>query len=690
MKSIAIVTDSHFRNDGINNVGYVLKENLKEVFGNKVEINNYYIDSLDQNSLIEDDLVLAMANSRAIKIRDFVKFPEKIIVPCRTFLKSNVHQLFSIPANTEVLVVNNDIETVLTSISSLYDIGIKHLNLIPYVEGRDYQYINIAVSPSEPKIIPDNIKTFIDLGHRVLDIQTMLLISSMLNINDKKTQQNLYNYYQKIFSTNIGIEKNYNKLLTQTEILNHLLDLSNDGILLTSQEGKILICNKKFKNIFNIKMDITGQFLHEIFKELNLEKYYNDEIHDDLIFYKGKYITLRKENITHFDNRNNTYFTFQEVTYIKKLEQNLSKKLRQKGQIAKYTFEDIITKSDTMYNVILKSKKAAKSDINVLITGQTGTGKEVFAQAIHNASPRYNQPFVAINCAAMPESLLESELFGYSSGSFTGALKEGKKGLFEIANNGTIFLDEIGDMPYLLQSKLIRVLQEGQVMPIGSDQIIDIDVRVISATHRDLTVMMNKDLFRKDLFYRLNTFPIYIPPLRDRIEDIPTLISHFTNSELKFSKECLNFLMKYNWPGNIRELQNIASYITTVTSKGEVTLDSLPDYLIKSNSKDYNQIEVSDNSRCAFQSEKRFLKEKSDLAIALVTLKSISYLNKIEKTAGRKHLLNTIENEGIIITENKLRKVLKLLNHINLITIKDGRRGSFITEKGIAFLKTEK
>ena len=208
--------------------------------------------------------------------------------------------------------------------------------------------------------------------------------------------------------------------------------------------------------------------------------------HDEVIKFNNKYLNVNKYNIESFGRVTGYYFCIQEITYIRKLEQNLSKKLREKGQVARYTFDDIKTVSLKMERTKELGMKIAKSDYTVLITGESGTGKELMAQSIHNASPRHSQPFIAINCAAMPENLLESELFGYEEGAFTGALKGGKKGLFEQANNGTIFLDEIGDMPIYLQSKLLRVLQENQVMRVGGENVIDIDVRVIAATNKNL------------------------------------------------------------------------------------------------------------------------------------------------------------------------------------------------------------
>ncbi len=224
----------------------------------------------------------------------------------------------------------------------------------------------------------------------------------------------------------------------------------------------------------------------------------------------------------------------------------------------------IITRNQSMKEILNQAKMVAATDARVLINGESGTGKELLAQAIHNASPRANKPFVAINCSAMAENLLESELFGHEKGAFTGATRA-HKGLFQAAEGGSLLLDEIGDMPMRLQVKLLRVLQENQVRPVGSTDAIDVDVRVISATHRDLQELMGEGRFREDLYYRLNVVNIKIPPLDERREDIPLLVAHFLSQIAReaeqerkvYAPEAVEMLVMAEWPGNIRQLYNV-------------------------------------------------------------------------------------------------------------------------------------
>ncbi|NJA51622.1 sigma 54-interacting transcriptional regulator, partial [Clostridioides difficile] len=246
--------------------------------------------------------------------------------------------------------------------------------------------------------------------------------------------------------------------------------------------------------------------------------------------------------------------------------------------------ENIIGESVAIRNSKKEALIASKSTSTVLITGESGTGKELFARAIHNHSNRVDNPFIAVNCAAIPDNLLESELFGYEEGAFTGAKKGGKLGMFEVAHKGSIFLDEIGDMSLHLQSKLLRVLQEKELNKIGSKSNVSIDVRIIAATNKDLEKMVQNGTFREDLYYRLNVIPIKLPSLRERKEDIPLIIKHMVKEYSKkldknvidIDSRVVDAMMEYKWPGNIRELQNIIEYSVNMSSSSIITMNVIP------------------------------------------------------------------------------------------------------------------
>ena len=269
----------------------------------------------------------------------------------------------------------------------------------------------------------------------------------------------------------------------------------------------------------------------------------------------------------------------QNAQQISESESKIRKELAAKGLAAKYMFESIIGDSPSIRQHIAIAYKYSQVDSNVLITGETGTGKELFAHSIHNASQRSKEPFVAVNCAALPENLLESELFGYAEGAFSGAVKGGKAGLFELAHKGTIFLDEIGEMPLNLQAKLLRTLQEKEIRRVGDNRVLSIDVRVISATNIDIGKKIQQGHFRADLLYRLNLLEIRLPPLRERKEDIPVLVHHFAEkfSALHnrqppvFTDEAMTKLCRYSWPGNARELRNVSERLIILNDSGLVT-----------------------------------------------------------------------------------------------------------------------
>jgi transcriptional regulator with PAS, ATPase and Fis domain len=277
--------------------------------------------------------------------------------------------------------------------------------------------------------------------------------------------------------------------------------------------------------------------------------------------------------------------TFRGIQRVRKIADKLQ------GNHARYTFDSLIGKSEALRAAVEAARKAARGFANVLLNGESGVGKEVFAQAIHNASERADGPFIAINCAALPRDLIESELFGYTSGSFTGARKEGRPGKFESATGGTIFLDEISELPLDVQAKLLRVLQEREVVRIGDTRGIPVDVRIISACNRDLRDMIRERLFREDLFYRCNVIGITIPALRERAEDIPVLANHFLSKSaallnkptFRFSPALIDRMCRHAWPGNVRELENCVERMVNLCEGDQITEDDFPEFQQRAN-----------------------------------------------------------------------------------------------------------
>ena len=339
------------------------------------------------------------------------------------------------------------------------------------------------------------------------------------------------------------------------------------GLILTGEENEVLVCNPVADKLFNHQYPIGRTFA---------DKEVNSKLQDALKSKTAQVNYIRKIqntliNTSHMPVYLDDQFigfvhTFEDVTKIQTLEQTIRKQMHNKGFVARYHFNDIFSLDPTMIMIKRTAESYAQSKSAVLIEGESGTGKELFAQSLHNASPRAKMPFVAVNCAAIPANLLESELFGYEAGAFTGARKEGKLGLFEIAHNGTIFLDEIGELPKEFQARLLRVLQEKELMRVGGSKVIPVDVRIISATNKNLREFAAKGDFREDLFYRLSVFTITIPPLRERSCDIEPLCwrflaDHGVTPDNEVVRRFIPGLLMHNWPGNVRELVNISERV---------------------------------------------------------------------------------------------------------------------------------
>lgn len=372
----------------------------------------------------------------------------------------------------------------------------------------------------------------------------------------------------------LSIAEVRNAELKRSARLRVILNSITQGIIVTNKSNKIEVCNPAAERIFHISSEeALGKDVVDIIPNTRMHNVLESGVEElgELQDVHGGVIAVNRIPIEAEGRRIGVVSTFEDVTKIQKLEQKIREKMNKKGFTAKHSFEDILTVNKDMMELKKLAALYAKTDGAILIQGESGTGKELFAQSIHNASNRSHGPFVAVNCAAIPESLLESELFGYEGGAFSGARKEGKQGLFELAHNGTIFLDEVGEIAKGLQARLLRVIQEKEIMRVGGDRIIPVDIRIISATNQELKKQIENGEFRQDLYYRLNVFNIILPPLREHKDDIELLISRFLRKFIgnaididRAIKETKKILLAYDWPGNIRELNNIAERLSLV------------------------------------------------------------------------------------------------------------------------------
>jgi len=437
---------------------------------------------------------------------------------------------------------------------------------------------------------------------REVTLDDRIITISYTNIDDKTQASRLW-----ILNDLTSLKKFQNELkaLRKTnEELEAIINCSYDGIWVTDGNGTVVRLNKASEKFSERKAsELIGKNMRELVAEGFLDKSATL-----LVMEKKEQVTInqtvagrRKLLATGtpiFDDQGNIYRIVTNVRDVTDLYRLQSELIREKEQSLKYQSElthlrsmhisgsDLVFRSEAMSQIVQLVSRIAHVDSTVLITGESGTGKEMIAKLIHRLGKGYHKPLITINCSAIPELLLESELFGYEGGAFTGAKKDGKPGMFELAHTGTLFLDEIGDLPPTTQIKLLRAIESKEVFRVGGTKAIPVDVRIIAATNRDLSNLMKARLFREDLYYRLMVVPIYVPPLRERKDDIPILVYYFLDEFnhhfglwKKILPETMDMLIDYDWPGNVRELRNVIERLVVTTPRDEITPNDLPNHL---------------------------------------------------------------------------------------------------------------
>ncbi len=371
----------------------------------------------------------------------------------------------------------------------------------------------------------------------------------------------------------------------RNELLNRIIEMTDEGILALDSVGSILMINGTCVQMLHLRnKNVVSMSAEEIIPESVLTAQEDGTI----IKLFGRQVLVRRAPMVVDGEPDGSVLMLQYVENLQKTEIAVRQKLNQKGLIAKYDFRDIIGHSTTLARTVSQAKRFAKTDSDILIIGESGTGKELFAQSIHNYSDRRNRPFVAFNCGAIAPNLIESELFGYVGGAFTGASRDGKVGLFELAHKGTLFMDEIGELPLSMQASLLRVLQEKEIRRLGDDKIIPIDVRVIAATNVNIQEKARTGEFREDLYYRLDILHLLIPPLRNRLEDledlIPYLIRNFTcdGKPVIFEPEAIARLKELEWRGNVRQLRNVCQRLSILSPTGTVSVREVEELICDS------------------------------------------------------------------------------------------------------------
>ena len=549
-----------------------------------------------------------------------------------SFRWSELRKLKEIPAGTRVLFVNMTQTMAREAITQLNQMGINHLHLIPFYPGAPPQEdVRIAVTPDEMRYVPERIQTKINLGQRACTSGMMIEIALRLELEYLLETPAFQEYFRSIATSNYSFDQMFAKSVRLESQFHILMEFLEEGVIGV-----------------NVSVEVVP--------------------------------VLRQDTCI------GAFAILQRFQDMEARQNELRKQLSHKGHVAKYGFRDIIGSSQAILQAKEILKRMAASESPVLLIGETGTGKELFAHALHQASRRSKEPFVPVNVAAFPENLLESELFGYEEGAFTGARKGGRPGLLEFAHKGTLFLDEVEGMSPLLQVKLLRVLQEKELMRVGGSRLITIDVRIVAATNESLEQKVEEGTFRRDLYYRLNTLPIMIPPLARREDDIFLLIDHFREllgGDFDLTRPVQEFLKEYPWPGNIRELRNVVEYFI-YTGHRHIGLEDLPPTVFRHSQPRLRPVMASGAGAVVpdFQAPVPAPRETPYSQVFRFVLGELYAASEEGISLGRETLLSRARACHLPTSQQEIRSVLAGLADQGLARVTRGRGGSRLTPEG--------
>ena len=597
-----------------------------------------------------------------------------------------VHRLQALPAGKKVLFVNLSDKMCREAVTRLNQLGVNQLDFDLYHPGApepDMSQYDFVITPQETRYVPAGAREIIDIGQRVCDSSTMIEAALRLGFEELLETPEFEQYQRDVAANTYSFDRVFARglrLESQFEILMEILD---EGIVGVNERGEVFASNHKLEEITGIPGARALQRpAAEVYPFVPFARCLAERAPQpaQVVSANGVNMNVAVAPVLRGGACIGAFATVQRFSDAENRQNELRSQLLHKGYRAKYTFDDVVGQSPAIRRCITILKKMSLTQLPVLLIGETGTGKELFAHAVHNASPRADGPFVAINCAAMPENLLESELFGYEEGAFTGARKGGKPGLFEFAHKGTLFLDEVEGMSTALQCKLLRVLQEREIMRVGGNRIVSVDVRIVAATNENLDKMVEEGTFRRDLYYRLNTLPVLIPPLREREGDLLLLIDHFRKgigASFTLSPELERLLLTHQWRGNIRELRNVVEYFSytgsPVVGPEELppTFHYLPAGLPEAGGAGAQPPRLAD---CP-QEDERFV------------LSRLYQADREGRSLGRDAILAAAKAAGLPCSQQEVRRILSALDQAGLARVSRGRGGTRLTPAGRALCR---
>ena len=666
--------------------GQFYAQQVQELFGERITVCSYSVrDGSIEHMPRRYDLYMVTTDAfdSLGDLHQYVPIDGEMMEIHVTLRWDVVRRLQSLPAGKRALFVNLSDKMCREAVTRLNQLGVNQLVFDLYHPGApepDMGQYDFVITPQETRYVPAGAKEIIDIGQRVCDSSTMIEAALRLGLEELLESERFEQYQREVATNTYSFDRVFARGLRLESQFEMLMEILDEGIVGVNERGEVFACNRKLEEITGIP---CGEALHRpagaVYPFLPFARCLKEKAPQParVVSAGGVNINVAVAPVLRGDACIGAFATVQRFNDAENRQNELRSQLLHKGYRAKYTFDNVVGQSPALLRCITILKKMSLTPLPVLLIGETGTGKELFAHAVHNASPRAGGAFVAINCAAMPENLLESELFGYEEGAFTGAKKGGRLGLLEISHQGTLFLDEVEGMSPALQVKLLRVLQEREIMRVGGTSIIPIDVRIVAATNEALERKVREGTFRRDLYYRLSTLPIVIPPLSERGDDLFLILEQFQKElggSFRLTPQVRGFLKSYSWPGNIRELRNVVEYFL-YTGHDPITMEDLPPTVFHR----------------APQAPIRQLPETPQQPSSDVfrfVLEQLYQASEARQPIGRERLLQLARDAFVPTSQQEIRSILAQMADQGLVRVSRGRGGSQLTPEGRQLYET--
>lgn len=681
---------------------------VRDFLGEHIQISTYSVQGGTIQQIAPADVYLISTCALiGRELSQIIPSAGAVVITEVRITREGLYRLMALPRNTKALLVNINQPMATETIALLNQLGVGQVELYPYYPGApEPPHLPCAITTGERRYVPDWVEEVIDLGPRLLSANTFIELAFHLKCEHRLDRPAFQAYLSSLAEHAYSIERMFHRSIQVESIFDLFQQTLEAGVIGVDFDGTVFACNSKAEAILEISShELLDHKIRETLPLLPFEECFAQRkaITSRLVEIGGTPVNVSLQPVFRNGALIGAFCILQRFQDEEKRQQKIRRQLLGKGHITKYTFDSIVGQSPAILTAKALAKKMAASSAAILISGESGTGKELFAHAIHAASARSREPFVAINCAAIPDSLLESQLFGYEEGAFTGARKGGHIGFFEAARSGTLFLDEIEAMSPMLQVKLLRVLQEKEIVRLGGVDVIYVDVRIIAATNEDLPSIVREGGFRKDLFYRLSVLPLSLPPLRERGEDVQLLFGEIRRglgAEFALSPAALAILMAHPWDGNVRELHNCVEYLAYL-DKPVIQPEDLPATILAQAAPDAVPLQGAGEplppippvspiaplpplAQGGAKSVAERLRRQAGRELPACRF----ILAQLQNTfsLGRKSLAALAAAEGLPATEQTIRTALLRLEELKLVEVRRGRAGSRLTPLGEAVL----